>query len=118
MDDDIKKHYEKYDYAARTPLSIDLHDLNAQQKHRLMESQTFCMLPWVHLHGYPTGQAFPCCLANDKLPVGNLRESTLEEIWNNDNLKQMRTNMLADKPCAQCERCYEQEDVGFFFAKK
>lgn len=114
MADDLNKHYEKYDYAARTPLSIDLHDLNSQQQHRLMESQTFCMLPWVHLHGYPTGQAFPCCLANDKLPVGNLRESTLEEIWNNDNLKQMRTNMMADKPCAQCERCYEQEDVGFF----
>lgn len=114
MDDEIKNNNGKYDHAARTPIYIELDDLNDQQHHRLIKSQTFCILPWVHLHGHPTGEAFPCCLANPDLPIGNLRESTLEEIWNNEKLTTMRANMLNDKPCAQCERCYEQENVGFF----
>jgi len=114
MSDELKKYYETYDYSARTPVGISLDDLRYDQKQRLIESQRFCMLPWLHLHGWPTGEAYPCCLADDKLPIGDLRRSTLAEIWNGDKLKAMRANMLADRQSPECKKCYEQEKMGFF----
>jgi MoaA/NifB/PqqE/SkfB family radical SAM enzyme len=66
------------------------------------------------MHGIPDGRAYPCCLAEMYLPIGNLRESTMEEIWNGGPYKQMRVNMLEDKSCKECNRCYEQEANGFF----
>ena len=114
MADEIKKYYETYDYGARRPVSIDPDTLRQDQRDRLMTSEHFCMLPWLHLHGWPTGEAYPCCLADDKLPLGSLRKSTIEDIWNGDKLKAMRVNMLADQPCNECNKCYEQEKMGFF----
>ena len=114
MGEELKKYYETYDYSARTPVKIGLDDLRIDQRHKLIESKHFCMLPWLHLHGWPTGEAYPCCLADDKLPLGDLKISTLSDIWNGDKLTSMRSNMLQDKPCAECRKCYEQEDMGFF----
>jgi hypothetical protein len=45
--------------------------------------------------------------------VGNFKEKSMKEIWNDDAMRQMRRNMLADKPCAECGDCYEQESFGF-----
>ena len=114
MADDLKKYYETYDYSARTPVKIGIDELRPDQKHRLIESKHFCMLPWLHVHGWPTGEAYSCCLADDKLPLGDLKTSSLADIWNGGKLKNMRRNMLQDQPCAECRKCYEQEDMGFF----
>lgn len=114
MDEKIKKYYETYDYSSRRPVGVNPEDLREDQQDRLIKSDVFCMLPWLHLHGWPTGEAYPCCLADDRLPIGNLRESSMEEIWNNDKLRTIRSNMLNDRPCAECKKCYEQEKSGFF----
>ena len=74
---DIKKYYETYDYSSRIPVSIAMDDLTEKEKELLIKSKTFCMLPWIHLHAWPTGEAYPCCLAVDTLPVGNLRQETM-----------------------------------------
>jgi organic radical activating enzyme len=112
MSDEIKKYYETYDYSSRIPVSISLDELSDRDKHNLIESKHFCMLPWLHLHGWPTGEAFLCCMSNT--PVGNLRKETMEEVWNNTPMKDVRKNMLSDKPCGECKRCYEDEKNGLF----
>jgi organic radical activating enzyme len=38
----------------------------------------------------------------------------MKEIWNQESYKTMRKNMLEDKPCKECNKCYEQESNGFF----
>jgi organic radical activating enzyme len=38
----------------------------------------------------------------------------MEEVWNQEPYKNMRKNMIEDKPCKECSRCYEQESNGFF----
>ena len=38
----------------------------------------------------------------------------MEEVWNQDAYKTMRTNMLAGKECKECTKCYEQEQHGAF----
>jgi len=52
-------------------------------------------------------------LGNAKHPVGNFKEKSMRDIWNDDAMRQMRTNMLDDQPCKECSDCYEQEEYGF-----
>jgi radical SAM protein with 4Fe4S-binding SPASM domain len=110
-----KDFYNKgYDYNARTPYFIDRDELTDKEWHHLVESETFCMLPWMHMHAFPDGRAYPCCLGDYWHPVGNLRKNTMAEVWNQNKYKTMRKNMLKDKPCEQCTKCYEQEKHGAF----
>ena len=103
-----------YNYNDKVPEFIKVEDLSDREKNLLMESETFCMLPWSHLHAFPTGQAYPCCLGEMKHPIGNLREQSLKEVWNGKPMRALRTNMLTEKKSEVCNRCYEQEDMGFF----
>lgn len=103
----------KYNWNDRVPSYIKLNDLNEIQRHRLMDSNTFCMLPWIHLHAWPDGRAYPCCLGRAQHPVGNFKQNSMREIWNDGPMRQMRLNMLEDKTCAECGDCYEQESAGF-----
>jgi hypothetical protein len=103
----------KYNWKDRIPNYIKLEDLTEDQRYKLMESDTFCMLPWIHLHAWPDGRAYPCCLGRAAHPVGNFKEKSMREIWNDTPMRDMRSNMLADKPCLECGDCYEQEAAGF-----
>ena len=113
MTDKLENYYKNYDYHTRKPVYIYVKDLSEKQAHRLLASDTFCILPWIHLHAFPDGRAYPCCLGVMDHPIGNLREQTMAEVWNNEPLREMRRNMLEDKPCVQCDKCYEQEANGF-----
>ena len=110
---------EHYQYGSANPIKIKLNDLDAQQQFLLTESKTFCMYPWVHLHAWPTGEAYPCCHAEMGVGrVGNCRTNTLEEIWTGAPMQQLRADMLSETPNAACGRCYEQEKSGFFSGRQ
>jgi len=93
-------------------------ELSDREQFLLTESKTFCIYPWIHLHAYPTGEAYPCCHAEMKYPVGNCRTNTLAEIWQDQPMQQLRSDMLNETPNAACGRCYEQEQSGFFSGRK
>jgi MoaA/NifB/PqqE/SkfB family radical SAM enzyme len=106
-------------YSNPDPLKISLKDLSKTHQHLLTTSKTFCMYPWIHLHTYPTGEAWPCCQAEMKAgSVGNTKVNSLQEIWNSPKMKKLRVNMLNDQPNSLCTRCYEQEDSGFFSGRQ
>ena len=86
----------QYNWKDRIPTQIKLEDLTDQQKYRLVDSDNFCMIPWIHLHAWPDGRAYPCCLGHGDYPVGNFKEKTMREIWNDAPLREMRTNMLEE----------------------
>ena len=94
-------------------------ELTEREQFLLKDSKTFCIYPWIHLHAYPTGEAYPCCHAEMKPGVvGNCRTNTLEEIWHGEPMKKLRADMLSETPNAACTRCYEQEESGFFSGRK
>jgi len=94
-------------------------ELTEREQFLLTESKTFCIYPWIHLHAYPTGEAYPCCHAEMAVgQVGNCRKNTLEEIWTDTPMQQLRQDMLTETPNAACSRCYEQEANGFFSGRK
>lgn len=103
-----------YDYGAKEPEKLKIKDMTERQRELLIDSDTFCMAPWLHLHAFPDGRAYPCCFALDRYPVGNLNKDSMETVFNGEDMKQMRLNMLSNKKSKQCAKCYDQEKSGFF----
>jgi organic radical activating enzyme len=93
-------------------------ELTEREEFLLKDSKTFCIYPWIHLHAYPTGEAYPCCHAEMAYPVGNARFKTLEEIYRDAPMRELRKDMLNERPNPACGRCYEQEESGFFSGRK
>lgn len=81
---------------------------------KLENSKVFCMMPWVHMHAFADGRVYPCCFGDYHQPLGNLRNNTMEEVWNNEQYQTLRKNMLNEKPTSACKKCYEQERNGIF----
>jgi organic radical activating enzyme len=50
--------------------------------------------------------------------VGNCRTHTLEQIWQDQPMQDLRQAMLTETPHAACTRCYEQEQSGFFSGRR
>jgi MoaA/NifB/PqqE/SkfB family radical SAM enzyme len=78
----------------------------------LNESKVFCMFPWVHLNTTPKGDIYPCCSNDYQSPFANTKDSTLEQAFNNDKMKQLRLDMLNERKNNICTFCYKHEEAG------
>jgi organic radical activating enzyme len=79
------------------------------------KSKTFCVLPWIHLHTTPTGQAAPCCIStscSDNIGVGNSNRDSLEEIVNSPKMKKLRVDMINGVKNEECTNCHRHEESG------
>ena len=97
---------------------------------------TFCMAPWVNIGVNPNGEYTMCCLSKNyeekegdernpfldqreffeidkenKLYLGSTHDNTLEEIWNNDAMRNIRLKMMKGEPVGNCEVCYYSESI-------
>ena len=77
-----------------------------------MKSTKICAAPWVHMHTFPNGKVYPCCLTPMEYPIGNLNTENLTEIWNSEKLCNIRKQMIAGEEPESCTRCFEQEKHG------
>ncbi len=96
-------------------------------------SDTFCILPWVHLSTRPDGSMRVCCTANassvgatnDKEHGGqvgilkdddgrpnNLNVTDFLTAWNSTYMKNVRKQMLDGKKPPSCLKCYKEEAAG------
>jgi radical SAM protein with 4Fe4S-binding SPASM domain len=78
----------------------------------VVQSKTFCILPWIHIYANPDGSVLPCCIGHHHKHMGNVQHNTIEEIFNNTKYNNMRLNMLDGKKCDECTACYQLEDKG------
>jgi MoaA/NifB/PqqE/SkfB family radical SAM enzyme len=109
---------EMYKYGSVNPLKMSLSELTEKENFLLADSKVFCIYPWIHLNANPDGRAYPCCMTDHAHPIGDCKKQTLQEIWNNDSMKKIRLDMLTETPTAGCNRCYEQEQSGFFSGRQ
>jgi hypothetical protein len=91
-------------------------------------SKTFCPLPWIHVATRPNGDVRVCCTANasgagliDNKHAGlvtqdgvamNLRDHTLEEVWNSEVMRKTRLQMLNGEVPSSCQKCFTEEANG------
>jgi MoaA/NifB/PqqE/SkfB family radical SAM enzyme len=78
----------------------------------LNESKTFCMFPWLHLNTTPKGDIYPCCSNNYSEPFANTKDVSLREAFNCDKMKELRLDMLNERPNKICDFCYRHEESG------
>ena len=109
---------EEYQYGSANPIKVNLKSLSPKKQFLLSESKTFCMYPWVHLHAWPNGQAYPCCHAEAHPQYGSTRTQSLSAVWNSQLMKKLRQDMLNEVANESCTRCYEQEKSGFFSGRQ
>lgn len=80
---------------------------------KLLETnKTFCMFPWIHLYVNTDGAAYPCCTTLYENPIGNVRESSIDELWNSEEMKKVRLQLLAGEKVPGCANCYRHESTG------
>ena len=96
---------------------------------------TFCMAPWVNIGVIPNGDYALCCVSTNveykpaetdpyldhrefhesdkgsELYIGSLQDNTLNEIWNNDKMRDIRIKMLKGEPVGNCGACYYSESI-------
>jgi len=77
-----------------------------------MKSKTLCAVPWMHLNFEPNGKVVPCCLTSQYLYfAGDLTTQPIEEIWNSDNMKNLRLQMIKGEEPEICNKCFDREKV-------
>ena len=78
------------------------------------ESKTFCVMPWIHQFTNQVSKVKLCCLDSDK-PIGDLSKNTLKELWNSENIKQIRLDMLSGKKIVNCKWCDDRDSTTYSF---
>lgn len=68
-----------------------------------------CMWPWTSLYVTAEGRVCPCCIACDPrvISFGDLREESLEAIWNGEKYRRFRRGIKAGTIPGFCRGCYE-----------
>lgn len=99
--------YKKFSGLGNKSGIID--QMSDREKYLLLESKTFCILPWISQYTTPDNRVNPCCYFKGSL--GNARTDSLEEIWNNSKTRQLRLDMLEEKSISACSVCYLKEQT-------
>jgi radical SAM protein with 4Fe4S-binding SPASM domain len=66
-----------------------------------------CQWPWTGAYISYDGQAMPCCMiaTPDRLTLGNVRRSRLEDIWNGPAYESFRRQLASNEPPEICSSC-------------
>lgn len=81
-----------------------------QTKSELLESPTFCLMPWLHLHVSTRGLAQACCIS--PITFGDVNKQTIAEIWDSPQIKKFRNKLLNGEKDKRCNGCYQREASG------
>ena len=75
-----------------------------------------CHLPWTGMDVLPQGEYKPCCLYKHKLKhkgnVLNVKNNTIDEAINSDDMQALRREFLENKRPNGCQSCWLEEDAG------
>jgi len=67
------------------------------------------MHPFTGLATREDGAIKICCRSH---PIGHIQDNTLEQIWNNDNMRRIRGQVLSGERPSECDSCFRLEDQG------
>lgn len=83
----------------------------------LLDSNYFCIMPWIHLHVTCEGIMSACMSlmeGSSSIGFGDLNCNSFEEIWQGEHIRKFRRRLLSGKKSFNCKKCYDREKVGFW----
>lgn len=72
------------------------------------DNESFCVYPWFHQNIDSQGDVTLCC--RSKKSLGSARD--MDEIWNGEEMQEVRRKMLAGEKLEHCKICYLHESLG------
>ena len=87
-----------------------------------LPSDTFCVLPFMHVAVNPGGGYRVCCNSNPKNnkimrdddPTKSYRiyKDDIDDVWNSNHYKEIRKQFINGERPETCQRCFREEDTG------
>ena len=92
----------------------------------MKHSNSFCILPWMHLATNASGNYRVCCNSTPGKnfilkPDGNpykIYKDNINDVWYSDTYQNIRKQFLNNERPEMCERCFREEDSGIKSARK
>jgi len=81
-------------------------------------TNSYCSYPWNHQYVHTNGHFKLCCATNEKIldkknnPY-HINNTSFEQVWNSDHMKNTRLKMLKGEPIDACVKCVTQEKRGY-----
>tara|TARA_Y100000294_G_C8524465_1_gene324311 strand:+ start:76 stop:1161 length:1086 start_codon:yes stop_codon:yes gene_type:complete len=96
--------------------SIDFYDDLLRKKFdnkKLLLKKYNCNQPWGQVTIHSDGVVGPCCnTVGRNLPVGNILNQSLKDIWQGTKMHEIREGFLNNKPKQVCQLCLENEKLN------
>ena len=90
--------------------SIKVYDKNFRGKK--LKNYT-CNKPWGDMSIYSDGSVGPCCnLVGRKIPIGNIKDTSIKEIWNGAKMSELRDGFVKNNPNEVCKSCLESQEIN------
>jgi MoaA/NifB/PqqE/SkfB family radical SAM enzyme len=80
-------------------------------------SDTYCILPFIHIETRTDGRVSPCCVSRDTLKKNenedfHLSQDGLVEAFRSESIGQLRQKLLRGEKHSNCEVCWQEESCG------
>ena len=96
--------------------SIDFYDDLLRKKFdnkKLLLKKYNCNQPWGQVTIHSDGVVGPCCnTVGRNLPVGNILNQSLKDIWQGTKMHEIREGFLNNKPKQVCQLCLENKKLN------
>lgn len=95
-----------------TPADVEISSklMPGRFQKKVINQDSICILPWMHLHISPQGRIGTCCQFDENYPLGHVSQDDLNTVINNEKMKTVRRQMLAGQRPDVCNNCWRQED--------
>ena len=74
-----------------------------------IDSNTFCILPFIHMATKTDGDLKLCCRS---WPIANIKDTSIEDLWNSNTYKRIRKQLLNNERPPECAACWRHEDIN------
>ena len=89
-------------------------------------TDTFCILPWMHLATNASGNLRVCCnstpgknfISRNDGSIYNILDDDVSEFWNSKVLTDIRQQFLNNEKPDICHRCFREESIGIKSARQ
>jgi MoaA/NifB/PqqE/SkfB family radical SAM enzyme len=78
-------------------------------KDKALNSETFCLLPFIHMATKTDGDMKLCCRS---WPIDNISNASVEDTWNGEDYRRIRKQMLNSEKPPECDACWRHEAIG------
>ncbi|HZX36563.1 MAG TPA: radical SAM/SPASM domain-containing protein [Thermodesulfobacteriota bacterium] len=98
LDGFLIKKFANWDGSVAEVNALDTGDSPYTYRAKILNRLTTCNIPWETLTIAWDGDVIPCCLDyNKKYVLGNIKDSSLSDIWNNERMVGLRNQFISNE---------------------